>query len=327
MAPVIRGTENKLGVKKTSSVAQAASGGAYQDLNFYTEGFQPGESLVDDDEIGGARTNLVDPVQPARGLPNASGGLTVPLDRNQLPFWLAGLWGPPTSVQDAGGGGAPWTHTFVSGGTAPQLYIGELPVGSTPDFYKLVDAFCLSQMTLDLADQDGFRKATLETIQRSVRYSASALRASTTAAPARDKVTGGVGTIKINSTLFGNVIGGQLVMANGAFSERYFDDSEYMGALEIGTPSVRLNPQIRVRTGFSSLAGLFDGVTPFSCEIAYQATADKLVKFTMPKCVATPVMPNTTGKGAMEVTPSIQAFQDGSNAMLTTVVRNLIASY
>lgn len=324
MADIVRGSEVTYNIKTASGVAAASGGTSWQALNAYSDTFQPGEGLVDDDELGGTRHNAIDPTLAARALPNPSGGMQVPFDLSQLPFWLAGLYGAPATT----GSSPNYTHTFTSGLGVPVLRHIEVPFGA--DFWKMCDAFCVSQMSLDLADIDGYRKVDLTMIGRSVRRLTAATAVSPAAAPVRAKVTGALGVIKIDDVLLGNVLGGRATLSNGAFMERYFDDSEFPGAVEIGRPSFECAPEIRVRKDANAILAKFDGVTPFKLELLYQINANLSLSIVSPQAVAPPVLPNSGGVGAMSVTPTIRGAQKVTSTaapMVTAVVKNQVVSY
>ena len=52
-----------------------------------------------------------DPAQPIRDVIKVTGNVVVPVDLRNFGYWLKALLGAPVTT----GGGAPYTHTFVSG--------------------------------------------------------------------------------------------------------------------------------------------------------------------------------------------------------------------
>jgi hypothetical protein len=321
MPPIIRGAEIQFRFRKMTNIEATPAGGTYQAFHAYSENFQPGEGLVDDDELGGSRHNLVDPTQQAKDLPNPSGSMTVPLDRNQIGYWLSSMWGAPTTT----GAGPNYQHVWRSGLTAPGLVSIEMPLAA--NLVRIADAGCVSGLRLDMGDQGGFRKAELDFALRSVRQLGAALSASVTPAPARDKIAAWRGVCKINGVNLGNVLGGNVQMGNGAFFERYFDDSEWPSAVEIGRPMFSASPQLRVRSDAAAMLAQFDGVTPFAFELLFQVSANQSLKIEAPNVVASPVIPSSQGLGPMDVTPTFMASQTASAAMLTITLNNQTASY
>ena len=322
MAPIVRGSEVQYRFKKVTAVEETPSGGDYQSFHAYSETFQPGEGLVDDDELGGARHNAIDPTQQVSDLPNPSGGMQVALDLNQIGFWLTSMWGAPTTDN---ADDPVYEHVWESGGDTPELVTIEVPFASA--FVKAVDAHCVSQMNINFAPEGGIRRVDMTMVGRSVRRLAAALSATTTAAPARDKMSGWAGLVKINGTNFGNVLGGQVQMGNGAFAERYLNDTEWPSGIEIGRPSFQATPQIRVRSDAAGMLDLFDGVTPFTFELLFQKTADKLLRFYCPNVVAPKVLPSAAQIGGLDVSPTFMASQTDAAPMLTVTARNAVAAY
>jgi hypothetical protein len=321
MAPIVRGSEARFRHKKTAAIEAAVSSASWNSLHFYTEDFDSGEGLVDDDELGGDRHNLVDPTQPASALPSPTGGLSVPFDLNQVGHWLASMWGAATVT-----GSGPYSHVWTSASLAPGLVHLELPF--TTGKFKAVDSHAVSQIGCNLQDEDGFRVLTLGMVGRSVRMLPTTVSSSQVAPPARAKVPASKGLLKINGVNFGNVLGGSWTMASAAFSERYMDDSEWPGAVEIGRPSFNCTPEVRYRSDFDH--SLFDGLTPFALELLYQLTADLFLKIEVAQAVAPKVVPKANGVGAMSISPAIMGFQKVTTTtapQLTITLRNGIASY
>lgn len=324
MPPTVRGREVEFRLKTAAAIAQASGATGWQSFHAYSENFQPGESTVADNEIGGTRHNNVDPVPMAPGLANPTGAMRVALDRAQIGFWLASLLGAPTTT-----GSAPnYTHVFTSGGVSPIMRHIEIPMGSM--LSKMCDAWLVSQLSLSLGDEDGYKGVDLTTIGRSVRSLAAALGTTPTAAPARDKVRGSAGLIKINGIDFGNALGGRFDAANGAFFERYVDNSEWPAALEVGESSVTCSPEVRMRTDSKAVLDLFDGVTPFTFELLFELNANQSLSFLCPHMTAPRVLPAAGGTGLMSVSPVFTAAQKISAPtapMLTVTLKNQVASY
>ena len=319
MPRILRGAGAAGRFTKQNSVSELAAGGTFQSFNFYSDTFAPGQGLVDDNELGAGRHNEVDPTQQAEDLPNPTGQITVALDRNQIGYWLTSMFGAPTSD-----GAGPYTHEWTSAVLEPQLLGLELPLSN--EIFRIVDALAVSQMSFSLAPEPGYRSVTLDTVVRSVRSRNAALSASVEAAPVRDKARGGKIQIKVNDTLFGNVLGGQAQIGNGAFGERYADGDEYFSAIEIGTPSFSVSPQIRVRSGALTMLQLFDGKTPFTLELIFAEGANSL-SIKASNMVAAPVIPSPQNVGGLEVTPQFMGSQTADAPMLTITLVNDVESY
>jgi hypothetical protein len=323
MAPIIRPQERTLNVKKTSAIEVATGATNWQALHALTLDLEPGQTLVDETEMGGVRHNQIDPTQQVLGLPNPSWNASVVLCLAEIGWWLRSLAG---AVATDGAATPVFEHVFASGGASPGLIHIENRLAS--GFHTFGDSLAVSQMVINFADEDGSKKVNLSGIGRSVRSPvASAVSSSPAAAPARAKVSGGIGVVKIGGVALGNIVGGSMTIANGAYTERYMDDSSWPGAVEIGVPSFMAAPEIRVRNDHATLLATFDGLTPFDLEILYQLSADLLLKFECPQVVANPVTPKPSGTNAMSVTPSFMASQTDAAPMWTATLRNGVAAY
>lgn len=323
MAPIVRPIERTFNVKKTSSIEQATGSSSWQALHALDLTLEPGTNLVPENEMGGTRHNPVDPTQQVEGLPNPSWNANIVLCLAQLGWWLRSLAGGVTT-EDAD---APvYEHVFTSGGQSPGLLHVENRLAS--GLFTFGDSLAVSQMTFNFADEDGSRKIGINGIGRSVRSPVNAaISSSPTASPARAKVPGGKGLLKVGGVNLGNIVGGNMVLSNGAYTERYFDDSKWPGAVEVGEPSVQLSPEIRVRSDAYSLLASFDGLTPFTVEVLFQMTADLLLKFEFPQVIANPVTPKPSGANGMSVTPQFMASQTDAAPMWTATLRNAVAAY
>lgn len=323
MAPIIRPTERTFNTKKTTSIEQATGSSSWQARHALELTLEPGTNLVDENEMGGVRHNPVDPTQQVLGLPNPSWSSNIVLCLAEIGFWLRSLAGNCTTDE---ADDPVFEHVFTSGGQQPGLFHIENQLAS--GLFTFGDSLAVTQMTFNFADEDGSRKVGITGIGRSVRSPVNAaVSSSPAAAPTRAKVSGGKGLLKVGGVNLGNIVGGNAVIANGAYTERYFDDSAWPGAVECGVPSFVASPEIRVRSDAYSLLSTFDGVTPFTAEILFQLSADLLLKFELPQVVANPVTPKPSGTNAMSVTPTLMASQTASAPMWTATLRNGVASY
>jgi hypothetical protein len=324
MAPIIRPHERTLNVKKTSAIEVASGATNWQALHALDLTLDPGSSLVDENEMGGVRHNAVDPTQQVLGLPNPSWNANVVFDLNQIGWWLRSLAGGVTSEEDGETG--VYDHVFTSGGQAPGLLHIENRLAA--GLFTFGDSLAVSQMVFNFADEDGSRKIQLSGVGRSVRTPVvTGVSETPAAAPARAKVPGGKGLLKVNGSNYADIVGGNCTLGNGAYTERYFDDSEWPGAIECGMPSAGAAPELRVRNDMATRLATFDGITPFDAELIFQLTADLRLSIVFPQVVANPVTPRPSGANAMSVTPSFMASQTDAASMWTATLRNAIAAY
>jgi hypothetical protein len=319
MPATVKGSQAVFAINDQAAAGTLPSGN-WASNHFYTENFVPGESLVNDPELGGARNNPVDPIDPSSGLPNPSGNLKVPFDLNQLGLYLKSLMGAPTTS-----GTTNYTHVFTSGKESLSALAAEFRMGN--DVFKIAEFFAIASAQFNVANEDGYRTVDLTTVPRRVFDAGSSQAGTVTAPPARSKVSGGIGVCRFNATQVANLLSGTATIANGAAGERYADDSSYISAIDPGEPSFKASPEIRVRQGaWSALKALFDGVTPFAFEQEFQINVNSSLLIAAPRCFGNIVIPEIDGPSGVSVTPEIMAVQTAAAPMLTVTLKNQIAA-
>ncbi len=326
MALPARGSEVLARFKKSASFADADAG-AYQAYHFYSESLDPGVGLEPDEELGGSdRHNANDPTQPTEGLANPAGPMRVPLDLNQIGYWLASALGGLTSTEDDG----VYTHAGASGKDEVGLMHHELV--NFAGYYRIASAFAVTGFTIPLEPVGGFRVIDLTTIGRSVVRRPTALSTSILASPARAKAQGYRGLVKIDGVEADNILGGSFSFSNNAQTERYLKDTKWPGGIVMGTPTASLSPRVRVRKDVvSAWLSKFDGVTPFTAEYLLPFAPNVSLSLKLSNCVAPQIEAVPNGSGLYEIAPQITASQKRDPAdplpMLSATLINAIVSY
>lgn len=326
LQPVARGSEVLARFKKSATFTDADAG-AYQAYHFYSESLAPGIGLEPDEELGGSdRHNAIDPTQPTEGLASPAGPMRVPMDMNQIGYWLASCLGGFTSTEDEG----VFTHVGRSGKDDVGYMHHELV--NFAGYYRIASAFAVTGFTIPLEPVGGFRIVDLTTIGRSVVRRNTALSTSILANPARAKAQGYRGLVKINGVEADNILGGSFSYNNNAQTERYAKDTKWPGGVVMGTPTASFSPRVRVRKDVvSAWLSLFDGATPFTVEYLLPFATDVSLSLKLENAVApqTEAVPN--GAGLYEIAPQITASQKRDDSsplpMLTATLINSIASY
>lgn len=327
MARNPRGIETEICMKPTATFAAASGGTGWKNLNIYSEAFDPGEGVVDDPELGGDRNNISDPLQGMPTRPQPTGNLDVALDLNQIGYILSLLLGQPVTEDEDD---PVFEHVWTSGALVPGL--AHFQMKQATGIFKMADAFTASQITMNLGDEDGYRRLQVPMIGRSVRVLNAGVASSPAAAPTRQKLKAVVGKIQTGANLgaltdLGNVLGGSFQIGNGAFTENYLDDSPWAGGIEIGNFACSVNPQIRFSDAHYALINSWDGETPFAVRLLFQKSADLSLQIDLPNVVANRAVPKAAGVGMMDMTPVFMASQTASDPMCTITVRNQVASY
>lgn len=327
MARNPRGIETQISMKPTTTFGVAAGGTGWKKLNIYAEGFDPGEGVVDDPELGGDRNNLTDPLQGTPTRPQPSGSLDVALDLNQIGYILSLLCGQPVTDDTDD---PVFEHVWTSGQLEPGLAHFEIQQAAA--FFKMGDAWTASQISMNLGDEDGYRRVQATMMGRSVRVLNAGVAVSPAAVPVRQKLRAVVGKIQTGATLgaltdLGNVLGGNFTFGNGAFTENYFDDSQWSGSVQIGNYSCSVNPQIRFSDAHYALVNSWDSTTPFAVRMIFEKSADLRMQIDMPNVIANRVLPKAAGVDMMDMSPVFMASQTASAPMCTITIRNQVESY
>lgn len=127
------GASAKVNLRKETAYG-TSTGTAYFNLPFYSFGLAQEQPLITPTVLG-VSTNR-DPGDPIKDVVTVSGPVEVPVDANNLGFWLAMLLGAPTTT-----GTATATHVFKSGGTALTSHQLEQEHPSVPNYGLNVGCF------------------------------------------------------------------------------------------------------------------------------------------------------------------------------------------
>lgn len=327
MASPPRGIEVTMNYKKAASFAEASGSSGFTKLPYYSEGFRSGNNVTEDPEIGGTRYNLGDPLQGIKTRPSPTGALDVAADLNHLGIYLQLMMGDPVT-EDADD--PVFEHEFESG--KDSIGLGHFEFGFGTNLYKIADAFTVSQLTMDLADNDGYRRIQAQLAGRSVRFPVPALAVTPADMPPRAKLLATVGKLQIGPNFgalvdLGNVLGGQLTLANGAYTENYLDDTPWAGAVLPGAWTGQLTPELRFTRDQLSLLSSFDGETPFVGRLIMQKSADLRVQWDFGNIVANSVEPVVGGTGTMSVQPTFMLSQSATAPMCKVTLRNAVEAY
>src|SRR5690348_3550349 len=99
------GTRAQLLLKDETTYG-VSPGGNFVKLPFITADLGAEQKLIADDTVGHGR----DPLAPSHDVIEDMGSIEVPIDLNNIGYWLKGLFGASVDT-----GTGPYTHTFTSG--------------------------------------------------------------------------------------------------------------------------------------------------------------------------------------------------------------------
>ncbi len=299
-------------------------------LCYYDETFNASEGFVTDEVICHGAANGRDMTAPAPAIHRATGGLTVPLDYNQLKFFLPMLMGPdPAPSEDISVTPSIWTRVFTSGLTTQQLAAFSLPVAD--DKFKLIQPAYLNTMSFNLAKQDGYRQMQLGFLTPDVGLVVTEPTFAT-ASPvgiAHKKAPGVLGAFSIGGSLVAELVDGTFNYSNQGELTDLIDGQNKAVGLEVGDTLIRADLTMRIVDGLNTndVIDNFQGPegTPFVGQFSYVLDAQYSLVVDMPYCVGERRTPVIGGAQRQTFAASVQAFQDSGNPAATITLVNRAA--
>jgi hypothetical protein len=319
--PSARGRAAKLYAKSKADLATPASGD-FQALTFYSETLERQNDMPNDDELGLDYHNERDETDPAPGLPTGSGTITVPADLNQLLFWMTQLLGAPDSTEDDD----VHTHVFQSG--KAELPYTDIEIPMTGGRFKQA-ACSVNEFTFGVEKAEGYRRFGFGLLARDVVMAQASAAGDPAPVPPRLKLPASKGIARINSTIVGQLIGGEFTFNNNNEAETYADDTALVGAMPPGNPTLTGTPRFRFMRGENANGALevFDDHNAhFDFEVEYRLNASASLLIAMPRCYGPRVTPTVSGPGAIEFGASLSARQSTSGPMMTVTLKNALAA-
>ena len=326
LTPTPRGKMARLYVAPQTDFATFPTG-AFQELNFMSETVARANTLPNDPEMGGARHNPGDPTDPGPGRPTASGQLTLPMDMNQLTWWLYLAFGAPASSTDDGNGN--YTHVFHSGAQALPDFGAQIALRS--GHVKPVPGLKINELSFATGKEEGYRTFTASVLGRDASNVAALTGASQTALPARAKTAAVIGRALIDDVAIAQHISGSFSYANALEAVDYADDSASVSRYDPGDRTISFQPRLRTLEGANpdAVLGKFqDERTPFKFEVEWKRSETSSLSLTVPRAFAPTPTPTASNGGALEFDAQISAAQslgETPQPMLIVTLKNQIA--
>lgn len=272
------------------------------------------QPLLESDLLGAGR----DPLAPSLDAISAGGGVTIPMDREALGFWLKMAFGAPTTT-----GTSNKTHTFKTGGlTLPSASI-EVAMPEIPRFAMYSGC---------VLDEIGFGMQHSGQLTGNVKLAAqgenveAATAAGTPTTFAMQRFGNFNGSIKRGGVVLGNVVSADVTYKNNLdMIETIRNDGKIDGA----------DPTVASMTGkldlrFADNILMDDAIngTPISLELALTISANVSLTITAHEVyLPVPKVPITGPKGIQASFDWQAAKNSVAGQMATIVLKNQIASY
>ncbi len=300
------------GVVEATYGVSPASG--YRTFPLASDDLGAEQPLLDNELLGFGR----DPLAPTRDAVTAGGMVKIPIDVENLGFWLRAAFGSPTTT-----GTTPRVHTFASGGTSlPSLSL-EKQMPDVPHFAMvkgcMVDSLSWTMQRSGLLTMDVGIVAQDEVI-------ATTTAAGTPTSYALQRFSNFSGAIQRNGSALALVEQASFTYRNGLVPVETIRSDGLIEGMDPGIAS--LSGEITVR--FDSQTLLTQAISGASCTLAaqYSLGANAQFSFTAHEVYLPRPKVAVEGPDGIRATFAWQGARATSPARLcTAVLTNTIASY
>lgn len=296
------------------SVYGTAPASGYKKVPFASCSLGAEQPLLANELLGFGR----DPLAPVKDAVTASGQVTIPIDVENLGFWLKGAFGAPTTT-----GTTPKTHTFTSGGTSLPSMAIEVGMPEVPNYAMntgcVVDTLSWTMQASGLLTVDVGIIAQGETV-------ASTSGAGTPTEQTLTRFGNFNGAVTRDGSPIGNITEAQITYSNNLEAVKTIRAD---GKIDGVDPTIAaLTGSITVR--FADQTLLNQAIAGSSCQLVFSHTIDANNSFTFTAHAVYLPRPKieVTGPGGVQATFEWQAAKATSPArMCTAVLVNSVASY
>ena len=307
------GTRAQLLLKQETTYG-VSPGGNFVKVPFITADLGGEQKLIADDTVGHGR----DPIQPSRDIIEVAGTIEVPVDLNNIGYWLKGMFG---AAVDTGTG--PYTHTFTSGAAALPSWSVEIGNPEVPSYRMnlgvLVDSIKFNWQPSGPAKASVAVKGQNESL-------GTTSGGGTPTSQAFTRFSQFQGAISLNGSSLANVTAAELTLGNKTEAVKVVRSD----GLVAGVDPTMGEAIGKISTVFQDTVLLTDAVngTGVTLGLSYTIDANDSFVVTLPGVLVP--RPRTAIKGPNGVTQDFD-FQSyapgGSTAMATVVLTNGVATY
>jgi hypothetical protein len=309
---------------KTQSAFGTPATGNYTKTYILSHSLVMKKPFVDDPVLGLPRTNNRDVTAPAPGLVVLAGNIVVPLDYNHIGMLIEASFGAATDT----GSADPYTHVFTSGGEVLPFLTGEVEI-QTPAgaIFMQYGSLLVSKWTLQAARKAGEEKMTFEMMGQ-LETELGSTGGGTPATPwARDMVTAAIGTFNINGSAAANIIEINATYDNKPKPQDYLGQAQgLISGIDLDAEST-FSGTLKLRFRDLTMYNHAIAADSFEGTIFYSRTANRLVQFDAPVMRVEPAGIEIAGPAGIEQNFTFRCEQTNSAPMLTTTLKNLVATY
>jgi hypothetical protein len=277
------------------------------------------QALLDSPVIGLSTGR--DPADPFYDAVTVDGSFGIPIDLNDIGFWLKMLMGAPVTS----GGGADKTHTYKSGSaTALPSFSAEVGYPDVPT-YLLMTGCKAGGLTVN-AGPTGRPTATVNILAQDVTRAGTSVDAAPTLATGYEQFNNFQGTISRNGTALAYITAASMTFSNGLEAIRDIGSGNNIKeALEQDTA---VSGQLTARLSETTLLTDSEGTTPIEIDLLLQISATKSIEFTLPRAFLPRRKATVQGRAGVDVTFDLRgSFDATAVCAMQVVLKNQTAAY
>lgn len=301
------------------AAAGTAASGNFHPVSHY--GFTPrrNDPLSDDQVIGQAQHNAIDPQSPTDDLVDASMDLDLPLCLNQLGFILPEVLKAATPT-----GTDPYTHVFTSDATSHKGLSAAWKEGSN---WRRGHTFVASRFEFGFGQEGGRRRCRLSGMMSDITKPGSDPTGTPTTQLALNTIAAGKGcTIRKNSVTVARILGGSFSIERTLVAERYAGGDRTATEF-LPDVAARIGGNMELRVTDDTFYDFARGKTADDFEFEFQVDANNKITFACPAVRFEPAERPVSGPGLRTESYSFRAEQTDSAPALTATLINSVASY
>lgn len=275
------------------------------------------QGLLPDDVLGLGR----DPQAPIVDLVRVSGSIVVPLDNNNIGYWIKLALGAPAST-----GAGPYVHTFTSGVTTQVSATIDIYQSQVPHASKIV-GLVVNSFSIGLS-RTGKPVMTLQCTGKNETVGTSVVDATPVTALTLTRFTQAQGSLTWDGSALSNIISASMDFDNGIELVEAIPATADALITAADWGMCKLNGSITQRFGDSTLLDDAIAQTVRDLKLAWTIDSTHLVSFEGQSVYAQRSKRTVNGPGGVEVQyPWIGAKDASEGEMLEVILKTGTATY
>ncbi len=291
----------------------------YVKAPFVTSTLGGDQPLIEDDTLGFGR----DPLPPSYGPLTVDGDVVVPLDLRTIGVWLKGLLGAPVTTDGAGDALGAKVHAWTSGAAALPSLTAEVGNPEVPSYRRHFGAMVGSWR---LPIQTTGTVSTTFTLLGQGESGAAATIDATPKAHVYTRFQAGQGSVLLDGTPIGTLMGGEVSYSNNLDGFRPARDDDKLTGIDLGKAACTGNAKVRFAD--TTMMDKARGKTPMALTFRYRIAATAALAVTIPEVYLPRPRISIQGPAGIDVDYAWQASRTtAGNPMMTVVLVNDVTGY